>query len=114
MSIHPKFKDEKQCKNCGCYFLPDKPNQVLCSGCLGEGQITKPQINNEDVVWRDNKFTPEILKPIIKEAVAEVLKEYKILYPLRPKKCAKCGREFKPNSPNQKQCSECRNKEDDS
>jgi len=110
--IHPKFRNEQQCKNekCGGYFL-DKNQQEYCPACRRKGWGQKEVKNEGDLVYKEVNAT-ELQAQVneLKKTVESLTQQLTKRKQLKPKKCSQCGKEFVPTSPNQKICQECRSK----
>jgi len=80
--IHPKFKNEKVCRVCGCSFLPEKGYEKIQEHCLDCAKLPEISVsfNQED-------------EPKQKKT----------------KKCKKCGSEFIPSARANTICTKCKN-----
>jgi len=108
--IHPKFKNEQQCKNprCMAYFLDETPHD-LCPGCRSRGLVEADK-DNTNVVYSETK-TEDIVNKIkeLEERLQQVSdKRKKPVF--KKKECDECGKEFEPHSGHQRLCSSCANK----
>jgi hypothetical protein len=105
--VHPKFKNERQCKNpkCGGYFLSEKPEDY-CPLCRKRG-VDKVENNPDNVVHTEVNMT-ELAKKVA-ELEAQ-LAEAKRPKPksFKPKDCANCEKKFTPSAANQQICDPCR------
>jgi len=110
--IHPKFANEKQCKNpkCAGYFLSKVP-QDYCPLCREKGFGSGDVEEDGDLVYR------EVNTIKLQEQVNKIDQRLKLVEErldkkrkFSPKKCTKCGEKFMPLSPNQKICGACRDK----
>lgn len=111
-AIHSKFKNEKQCKNSRCagYFL-DKEPQDFCPACRRKGFDKGEGDKNPDMVFEEVNMTK--LKErvdTLEERIEIIEARFNKKKTFRPKKCVNCENEFKPVSPNQQLCTECRDR----
>lgn len=110
--IHPKFVDEKQCKNSKCagYFLDKKP-QDYCPACRRKGYDKGEVDENQDIIFEEVNMTKLKTKvDDIDERLQLIEGRFNKKKTFRPKKCVNCEEKFKPASPNQQLCNSCRDR----
>lgn len=111
--IHPKFANEKVCKNprCGGYFLSEVPKDY-CPTCEERGVTPLP---TKDILYKE--INTEKLQARITELErkVEILEKTTLRKANRvesrtfeDKKCTNCGKDFTPTAPNQQICVGCR------
>lgn len=100
--LHPKFIPEKTCLWCNCTFLPsDKSSEEYCEDCTRYG-YKLPDNGKKPDEPREYLYRKPEVQPVITPVAVLDTKPY------RPKRCKKCGNDFVPSSPAQKNCNGCR------